>query len=51
MQELAPDLVVLRTVFRTLPGKQRLVQREANRRIKLAFEGEGLSMCYRSEHG
>ncbi len=45
VQELAAERVILRAVFLTRPGRSWPVRREANRRIKEAFERAGLGMC------
>jgi moderate conductance mechanosensitive channel len=44
VQELGPTLVTLRTIFTTRPGEQWAVRREANRKIKEAFDREGLKI-------
>ncbi len=44
VERLAPTRVVLRTCVMTKPGEQWAVSREANLRLRAAFEREGLSM-------
>ena len=44
VQELGPALVLLRATLKTQPGEHWRVAREANRRVKEAFERAGLRM-------
>lgn len=46
VDELGDSAVVLKARFRTRPGDQWAVGREYNRRIKLAFDAEGIEIPY-----